>query len=95
MYNFLETHLLKILLVLPYSLVANASGCVEFYSSDEERRGWAMVLGNLVPGLSTNLQNSMATLTVLAVGEGAGYFKHFFSLAYHISFLFPSLWERI
>ena len=55
--------------------------------------GGAMVLGKLpVPGRPASLDYSRAGPTVLAVGVGGGCLD-IFSLAYHFSFLSPSLWE--
>ena len=52
-----------------------------------------MVLGKLpVPGSPTNLNDSRARPTALAVGAGGGCLD-IFSLVYHFSFLSPSLWE--
>ena len=52
-----------------------------------------MVLGKLpVPGHPTNLDNSRARPTALAVGAGGGCLN-IFSLIYHFAFLSPSLWE--
>ena len=55
--------------------------------------GRAMVLDKLpVPGRPTNLDQSRARPTVLTEGAGGGCLD-IFSLIYHVSFLFPSLWE--
>ena len=52
-----------------------------------------MVLGKLpVPGRPTDLDQSRARPTALAVGAGGGCLD-IISLVYHFSFLSPSLWE--
>ena len=52
-----------------------------------------MMLGKLpVPGRPTNLDHSRARAYCACSGCGWGLFGHF-SLAYHFSFLSPSLWE--
>ena len=51
-----------------------------------------MVLGNLpVPSCPTNLDQSRASANCACSRCGWGLFGHF-SLVYHFSFLFPSLW---
>ena len=45
-----------------------------------------------MPGRPTNLDTVGQGPIVLAVGAGGGC-KDIFSLVYHFSFLFPSLWE--
>ena len=52
------------------------------------------MLGKLpVPGRPTNLDNSRASTTALAVGTGGGCLD-IFTLVYHFSFLPPSLWKK-